>query len=1042
VPGPARAALRLNPVRNWYPRGRVLATVASVVAANNQDIDGLLSGLKWSGPLTYSFPASASDYGVVYGNSEPQAAGFAQLSVIQQQAVHAIVAQIVGYTNLAVEFGGTNGADIRIAQSSAANPTAYAYYPGSNEGGDVWFGTKHNYRNPTLGTYQYLIHLHEIGHALGLKHSHEAGGVANMAVPAAHDALEYTVMSYRSYLGGPTTTGYTNATYGYPTTFMMNDIRALQEMYGADFTTRSGNTVYAWNPNTGECSIDGIGQGRPGGAGASTAANVVFMTVWDGGGHDTYDFSSYSTALTVDLNPGSYSITAGAQLASLGNGQYAHGNVYNAHLFNSDARSYIENAIGGSGSDTLVGNAANNTLTGGAGGDVLDGGAGLDAANYAGSDAGVTVNLLAGTALGGHAAGDTFTGIENVIGSTQNDALTGDNGNNMLNGRLGNDTLDGGDANDALIGGAGADALDGGGGIDTASYADSAAGVTVNLASGLASGGDAKGDTLAGIENLVGSAHPDTLTGNAGHNTLTGGAGGDTLDGGAGIDTANYSNSTAGVTVNLLTGTGSDGHAAGDTFTGIENVNGSAHADALAGDAGSNTLTGGDGNDSLSGGDGNDNLWGGAGADALDGGAGVDTANYAGSTAGVTVNLLAGTAVGGHAEGDTFIAIENLIGSTYADVLTGSAGPNTLTGGAGADALHGGAGIDLANYSTSTSGVTVNLLIGTGTGGHAEGDALTDIENVNGSPYDDILTGDAGNNTFTAGHGNDSLAGGGGNDNLWGGAGGDALDGGAGVDIANYAGSTAGVTVNLLAGTAVGGHAGGDTFTGIENLNGSAHADNLTGDGGSNAFTGGDGNDTLGGGDSNDALMGGAGADVLDGGAGIDWASYAGSDAGVMLDLATGAGSGGHATGDTLTEIENLMGSAHADTLTGNASNNVLNGGLGNDVLTGGAGFDSFVFSIGLGATNVDEIADFSASDDTVRLENAIFTTLTNAGVLSAGAFRTGGQAGDDDDRIIYNSASGALFYDPDGIGATAQVQFARLVLPAGGLTNADFLVI
>ena len=715
---------------------------------------------------------------------------------MQQQAVHSIMAQVVGFTNLTIAFAGTNGADMRLAQSSASNPTAYAYYPGSNEGGDVWFGTQHNYRSPTLGTYEYLTHIHEIGHSLGLKHSHEAGGVANVAVPAAHDALEYTVMSYRSYVGGPTTTGYTNATYGYPTTFMMNDIRALQEMYGADFTTRSGNTVYAWNPNTGECSIDGVGQGRPGGSGASSAANVIFMTVWDGGGHDTYDFSSYSTALTVNLNPGSYSITASAQLAYLGNGQYAHGNVYNAYLFNDDKRSYIENAIGGSGSDTLVGNAASNTLTGGAGGDVLDGGAGLDAASYAGSDAGVTVNLLAGTALGGHAAGDTFTAIENVIGSTQNDDLTGDDGNNMLNGRLGNDKLDGRAANDALIGGAGADALDGGAGIDTASYAGSAAGVTVNLASGSALGGDATGDTLAGIENLVGSAHADTLSGNAGNNTLTGGAGGDALDGGAGNDVANYSTSSAGVTVNLLTGAALGGDAAGDTFTGIENVNGSAHAD--------------------------------------------------------------------------------------------------------------------------------------------------------------ILTGDAGHNALTAGNGNDTLAGGGGNDTLWGGAGADALDGGAGVDGAKYGGSTAGVTVDLLG----------------------------------------------------------------------------------------GRGSGGHAEGDTFTGIENLIGSVFADTLAGNATNNVLNGGLGNDVLTGRAGLDAFVFNNALGAENVDQITDFSVSDDIVRLEDAIFTALTSTGVLSASAFCVGAAAADADDRIVYDSTSGAMYYDADGTGAIGQVQFATLVSPPGGVTNADFLVI
>ena len=353
------------------------ASVVSSPATGGHDIDGLLSGLKWSGTLTYTFPDSAAGYEASYGNGEPTATGFARVSVAQQTAVHAIMGQVAGYTNLEIKFVASGPADIRIAQSSEANPTAYAYYPGSEEGGDVWFGTQYDYRSPKLGDYYYLTHIHELGHALGLKHSHVGGGVANVAVPAEHDALEYTVMSYRTYVGGPTT-GYTAETYGYPTTFMMNDIRALQEMYGADFTTQSGNTVYTWNASTGEFSINGAGQGRPGGANAPASANVVFMTVWDGGGVDTYDLSNYATGVTIDLNPGGYSITSSVQVAYLGNGHYAHGNVYNAYLYEGDTRSLIENAVGGSGADTIIGNAGNNRLDGRAGADRLAGGSGDD----------------------------------------------------------------------------------------------------------------------------------------------------------------------------------------------------------------------------------------------------------------------------------------------------------------------------------------------------------------------------------------------------------------------------------------------------------------------------------------------------------------------------------------------------------------------------------------------------------------------------------------------------------------------------------------
>jgi VCBS repeat-containing protein len=184
-------------------------------------------------------------------------------------------------------------------------------------------------------------------------------------------------MSYRSYVGASTTTGYTNGTYSYPQTLMMLDIAAIQEMYGANYKTESGDTVYKWSATTGEMFIDGAGQGAPGG-------NKVFMTVWDGGGNDTYDFSNYSTNLIVDLNPGGWTTTSSVQLAYLGNGHYAAGNIANALLYHGDTASLIENTIGGSGNDRLTGNVVNNQLTGGKGNDYLDGGDGVDTAIYSG----------------------------------------------------------------------------------------------------------------------------------------------------------------------------------------------------------------------------------------------------------------------------------------------------------------------------------------------------------------------------------------------------------------------------------------------------------------------------------------------------------------------------------------------------------------------------------------------------------------------------------------------------------------------------------
>src|SRR5207245_6617548 len=112
-------------------------------------------------------------------------------------------------------------------------------------GGDVWFGTHYEYTQAQLGNYYFTTALHELGHAFGLKHSQETGGVANVAVPSAHDDSEYTVMSYRSYVGGPLT-GYTNEAYGYPQTYLANDIIALQALYGANYPTPRENTAYPW----------------------------------------------------------------------------------------------------------------------------------------------------------------------------------------------------------------------------------------------------------------------------------------------------------------------------------------------------------------------------------------------------------------------------------------------------------------------------------------------------------------------------------------------------------------------------------------------------------------------------------------------------------------------------------------------------------------------------------------------------------------------------------------------------------------------------
>ena len=355
-----------------------MASVSSVSLTGNAYIDGLLTGVKWGvASLTYSFPTSSSYY-AGYPSNEPTNA-FAAFTAAQQQAMTKVLANYAAVSNLTftkvTESSSTSGI-LRFAQSNAIS-TAMSYYPSTmDRGGDSWFNHSNNYySNPQMGNYAYSIMLHEAGHTLGLKHPQDVFGSFGL-LPSSQDALPYTVMSYRSYVGG--SLSYSNAATSYPETLMMDDIRAVQTLYGANYTNNSGNTVYSWNPTTGTESINGVAQTAP-------AGNKIFMTLWDGGGTDTYNFSNYTTALKVDLNPGAWTTTSATQLASLGTNHNAPGTIANAYLFGGNAASLIENAVGGTAADVITGNQANNQLTGGAGNDTLDGSMGTDTAVYSGS---------------------------------------------------------------------------------------------------------------------------------------------------------------------------------------------------------------------------------------------------------------------------------------------------------------------------------------------------------------------------------------------------------------------------------------------------------------------------------------------------------------------------------------------------------------------------------------------------------------------------------------------------------------------------------
>jgi Ca2+-binding RTX toxin-like protein len=351
-----------------------------------------------------------------------------------------------------------------------------------------------------------------------------------------------------------------------------------------------------------------------------------------------------------------------------------------------------------------------------------------------------------------------------LTGTEANDTLTGTSGDDVINGLGGND----------LIAGAG--------GVDTAVFSGlrSVYDVVTVGATTMVTGPDGT-DTLTGVERLqfsdltllvgagggqyfAGTAGNDIIVGTAFNDEILGGAGNDTLNGGVGLDWASYRDASGSVIVDLSAGTASGGDG-NDTLISIERVYGSRFSDALTGDSGDNTIYAGFGDDFLYGGAGNDSLRGEHGNDTLDGGEGRDT--LSGSTGN---DVLRG------GPGDDW-----LIESSGDNILDGGDGNDLIYGGLDSDTLNGGAGSDVAAYQTSLGSVIVDLSSGTSSGGGGN-DTLIGIEHLEGSAYDDTLTGDDGSNYLNGMEGNDLIYGGDGNDEIYGSDGDDALNGGDGND--------------------------------------------------------------------------------------------------------------------------------------------------------------------------------------------------------------------------------------------------------------------
>jgi|CXWL01.1.fsa_nt_gi Ca2+-binding RTX toxin-like protein len=707
---------------------------------------------------------------------------------------------------------------------------------------------------------------------------------------------------------------------------------------------------------------------------------------------------------------------------------------------------------GGIGNDTLVGGAGNDTLIGWSGADTLIGGPGNDSYFVENGGDVITENLNEGTDnVSSRVTYILPTNVENLIltgvlaingsGNDQANVITGNNAANQLNGGDGNDMLNGGAGDDTLIGGSGADTMTGGLGNDSYFIENVSDVVIENLNQGNDSVNSNVTYSLStNVENLIltgvlaingtGNDQANVITGNTAANQLNGGAGNDMLNGGAGDDILigwsgadtligglgndSYFVENGGdvITENLNEGT--DNVSSRVTYilptnvenlilTGVLAINGSGNdqANVITGNNAANQLNGGAGNDILNGGSGADTLIGGLGNDSYFvenvGDAAIEllnegTDNVSSSvTYTLSVNvedliLTGGLAINGAGNDQANV----ITGNTAANQLNGGAGNDMLNGGSGADTLIGGLGNDSYFVENGGDVITENLNEGTDTVSssvtyilptNVENMTLTGLSVING-------TGNAQANVITGNTAANQLNGGAGNDILNGGSGVDTLIGGLGND--NYVVEDVGDIVTEILNQGTDNVSSRLTYTlpaNVENLTlTGTSAVNGTGNGLANVITGNTANNQLNGGVGNDILNDGAGNDTLNGGAG----------------------------------------------------NDTLDGGIGTNTLTGGTGNDVFKFTT-LG--HIDTITDYNVANDTIQLENAVFTALTTTGTLAAGQFRIGTQAVDANDFIIYNNATGALLYDANGSGAGAAVQIATIGVGLA-MTNAEFVII
>ncbi|WP_211246200.1 Ig-like domain-containing protein [Cereibacter changlensis] len=753
-------------------------------------------------------------------------------------------------------------------------------------------------------------------------------GDQRVVVTLSGSGLTYEDLGEGPELTGGTITAVSVTINGQPAAMLTGlaaDVAAV--VLAADSTGDAGATIDALL--SGSRGVHVVGSSGENELSGSSADDVIE----GGGGPDYFIGSGGDDAYIGDGDDQlSYADVAGPVQVDL-----AAGTAVKAD--GEDSLVGIQALRGSAHADTLTGDAADNSFRGLAGNDVIDGGAGTDWVRYdrdfgQGGGSGVIVDLGLGVAIDGFGDTDSLISIEDVDGSQFVDEVTGSDADNRIR------TLEG---DDDIIGSAGNDRIDGGEGYDQLFYNRLSGPIIADLAAGTVfKTGENATDTVTGIEALRGTAHADQIDGSEADEGFHGLAGDDTINGGGGWDEIrydremNYGGGIGGVVVDLGAGTATDSFGDTDTLIDISSVRGTAQADTLTGSDGYNSFTGHGGDDVISGGDGWDTVR-------------YDRDDFRGGTQGVRVDLAAGTATDGFGDSDTLSGIEEVRGTIHDDELHGDANNNRLRGGdgeddifgsAGNDTLEGGEGRDQLFYNTMSGPVVADLDAGTVQKADGSTDFVSSFELFRGTAFDDTISG------------------GWDNESLMGLAGNDLIDGGEGVDWVrhdrdhNY-GAQQGVSVDLGAGTAIDGFGDSDTLSNIEGARGSIFADALTGSAGDNYFTGFDGDDTIDGGEGWDAVIYFPEED--DGG-----------DRGVVVDLGAGLATDSLGSTDTLTGIEEVVGTTLADVFRGDDGDNRFEGLTGDDLFDGGGGDDEIL--LGEGEDSVYLYAE--AVDTNEGLEN------------------------------------------------------------------------